>query len=142
MIRKQKWKTNIRIFQATNEISHEKTWTWLRKENLKKETEFLMITAQNYAITTNYVKGKIDNIQQNCKCWLGRDIDETINHIISKCRKLAQKKYKTGNDWMRKLIHWELCKKFKFDRTNKWNWHNRKSVLENEMYKVLWDFEI
>ena len=27
--------------QQTNEISHEKTWTWLRKGNLKSETENL-----------------------------------------------------------------------------------------------------
>ena len=36
--------------RQTNKISHEKTWTWLRKENLKKENESLLITAQNYTI--------------------------------------------------------------------------------------------
>ena len=41
-----------------------------------------------------------------------------------------------------KVIHRELCKKFKFDHTNKWYMHNPTSVLQNETYKHLWDFEI
>ena len=45
--------------------------------------------------------------------------DETINHIISECSKLAQKEYKTRHDSVGKVIHWEMCKKFKFDQTNK-----------------------
>ena len=49
------------IFQRqTSEISHEKTWIWLKKGNLKKETESLLKAAQNNAIRTNYVKVKID----------------------------------------------------------------------------------
>ena len=43
---------------------------------------------------------------------------------------------------MGKVIHWELSKKLKFDYTNKWYMHNPESVLENEMHKFLWDFEI
>ena len=34
---------------------------------------------------------------------------------------------------MAKVIHWEL---------NKWYLHNPKSILENEIHKLLWDFEI
>ena len=60
------------------------------------------------------------------------DRDETINHIISECCKLAQNEYKTRHEWIGKVIHWELCKKFKYDHTNKWFTHNTESVLENE----------
>ena len=35
-----------------SEMSNEKTWTWLRKGNLKRETESLLIAAQNNAIRT------------------------------------------------------------------------------------------
>ena len=62
--------------------------------------------------------------------------------MTSECSKLMQKAYKTRYDWVEKVIHWELCKKFKFEHTNKWYMHNPKSVLENEMLKLLWDFEI
>ena len=70
------------------------------------------------------------------------DRDETINHIISECSKSAQNEYKTRNDWIDKVIHWEMCKKFKFDHTNKWYMHNPAPVLENDTHELLWDFGI
>ena len=67
--------------------------------------------------------------------------DEAINHIIRECSKLAQKEYKTKHEWVGKVIHWKLCKKFKFEHTNKWNIYNPESVLENETQTPLefWD---
>ena len=46
------------------------------------------------------------------------------------------------NDWLGKVIHWEMCKKFQFDHTNKWYMHNPATVLENDMHQLLWDFNI
>ena len=40
------------------------------------------------------------------------------------------------------MIHWELHKKLIFDHFTKWYMHKPESVLENEMHKILWDFEI
>ena len=120
-------------------VSHEKTWTWLRKGNLKRETESLPIAAQNNAIRTNHIKVRIDKTQQNSKCRLW---DETINHIISECSKLTPKEYKIRHDLVGRVIHWELFKKFKFDYTNKWYMHNPVSVLENDTHELQWDFDI
>ena len=82
----------------------------------------------------------IDNTKKS-KCRLFGDRDETINHIISECSKLAQE-YKTRHDWVGKVIHREMCKKFKFDHTNKWYMPNPAAVLENDTHKLLWDFDI
>ena len=65
-----------------------------------------------------------------------------VNHLINECSKQAQKEYKTRHDWVSKVIHWEFCKKLKFDHMNKWYMHNLGSILENEMHKILWDFEV
>ena len=81
-------------------------------------------------------------MQQNSKCRLCGDRNKRINHIISECSKLAQEKYKTIHDWVGKVIHEEMCKKLKFDPTNKWHIYNPESVLEDEMDKIPWDFEI
>ena len=81
-------------------------------------------------------------MQQNNKCRLCGDRGETINHIISGCSKLALKECKARHVWVGKVIHWEMCKKFKFDHANKWYMHNPASVLENDTHKVLWDFDI
>ena len=53
-----------------------------------------------------------------------------------------QKEDKTKHSWMGKMIHWELCKKFKFNHTIKWYMYKPESVLLNKMHKILSDFEI
>ena len=44
--------------QQTSKISREKTWTWLKKGNFKRETESFLITAQNKAIKPTMLKQK------------------------------------------------------------------------------------
>ena len=141
---KQKWEGKQlydRFKRLINNISHQKTWTWLRKGNLKRETESLLIAAQDNAIRTNLIKARIDKTQQNSKCRLCGDRDETINHIINECSKLALE-YKARHDWFGKMIYWEMCKKFKFDYINKWYLPNPAPVLENDTHKLQWDFNI
>ena len=99
--RKQKWEGKQpygRFKRLINNISHQKTWTGLRKGNLKRETESLLIAAQDNAIRTNHIKARIDKTQQNSKCRLCGDRDEAINLIISECSKLARKEYKARHD--------------------------------------------
>ena len=79
----------------------------------------------------NHIKKGIDKMQQNSKCRLCGDRDKIIDHI-SKWSILAQKEYKTKYNWVGKVIHRELYKKFKFDHMNKWYMHSPASVLENE----------
>ena len=53
--RKQKWeeKQLYGCFKLINNISHEKTGTWLRKGSFTRETESLLIAAQNNTVRTN-----------------------------------------------------------------------------------------
>ena len=47
--RKQKWEGKQlygRFKRLINNIAHDKTWTWLRKGNFKRQTEYLLIAAQ------------------------------------------------------------------------------------------------
>ena len=141
--RKQKWeeKQLYGCFKRlVNNMSHQKTWTWLRKGNLMRETESLLIAAQDNAIRTNHIKVRIDKAQQNSKCRLCRD--ETINAIITEWSKLALKEYKARHECIGKVIHWEKCRKFQFDHTTKWYMHNPAPVRENYSHKLQWDFII
>ena len=64
--RKQKWEGKQlygSFKRLINNISHDKTWTWLRKGNFKRETESLLIAAQNNAVRTNHIKARIDKTQ-------------------------------------------------------------------------------
>ena len=56
---------------------------------IKRETESLLIAAENNAIRTNHIKTRIDKTEQNSKCMLCSDKDETINFMISERSKLA-----------------------------------------------------
>ena len=87
---------------------------------------------------TKYIKARIDKTQQNSKCRLCGDREETINHIISE---RSVKEYKTRHVWVEEVVLWELCKKLKFDHTNKWYMYNPESILENEtrIPLGLWD---
>ena len=58
----------------------------LTRENMdmaRRETESLLLSAQNISIRINYVKARIDKTQQNSRCRLCCDSDEMIYHIIS-----------------------------------------------------------
>ena len=131
--RKQKWeeKQLYGCFKRLINILHEKTWTWLRLGDFKRETESLLIATQNKAIRTNHIKARIDKMEPNSKCRLCCDRDETINHIRSECSKLAQKECKTRHDWVDKVIDSEMCKKFIFDHMN-----NPAPVLGNDTHKL------
>ena len=114
----------------------------VRKGNIKRETESLLIAAQFNAVRTNHIEARIDKTQQNYRYILCGDRDETINHIINESSKFAQKEYNTRLGWVGRVIHWELCKKLTFDHIDKWYIYNPESVLENETHKLQWDFEI
>ena len=106
--------------RVINDIIAQENLDVAKKRHFKRETDSLLIAAQNNVRRTNQIKARIDKTQQNIQCWLCGDGEETTNHIISECSKLAQKENKTRHDWVVKMIHWEMCKKFKFDHTNKW----------------------
>ena len=69
--------------------------------------------------------------------------DETVAHVVSECPKLAQKEYKNLRyDNVAKVIHWKLCEKWGFEKTEKWYMHQPERVLESEDCKILWDFPL
>ena len=49
--------------RQTKELRSDQCWAWLQNENLKRETEILIVAAQNWSIRTNLVKAKIDKCQ-------------------------------------------------------------------------------
>ena len=143
--RKEKWEEKQlhgRFIRMTKDENNENTWTWMRKGHLSRETESLITAAQDNSIRTNHIKARIDKTQENSKCRLCGQRDETINHIVSECSKLAQKEYKNRHDQVGRAVHWELCKQLHLEHTDKWYKHKPATVLENENHKILWDMDI
>ena len=99
---------------------------------MRGETEILLVAAQNQIIRTNLVKAKIALSQGDSLCRVCRKVDESIDHIVKGCSKLAQKEYKRGQDNLGKIVHWKLARKCNFEAGDKCYEHELERVLENE----------
>ena len=109
---------------------------------MKRQTESLILAAQNQSIRANLVKAKIDKSQGDSFCRVCGKVDESIDHIVTGCSKLAQKEYKRKHDNLGNIVHWKLARKCNFQAGYKWHEYEPESALENEDYKILWDFSI
>ena len=128
--------------RQTKEVRSDQCWAWLQNGDLKRETESLIVAAQNQSTRTNLVKARIDKSQGDSLCRICRKVDESIDHIVSGCSKLAQKEYKRRHDNLGKIVHLKLARKCNFEAGDKWYEHEPESVLKNEDYKILRDFSI
>ena len=54
--------------RQTKEVRSDQCWAWLQNGDLKRETESLMVAAQNQKIRTNLVKAKIGKRQRDSLC--------------------------------------------------------------------------
>ena len=118
------------------------SWRWLRKGDLKIQTESLLCAEQEQALRTNYLKFHIDKTANSPLCRICGNKGETVQHIICECEKLAQKEYKRRHDNVAKRLHSDLCKKNGLKCNEKWYAHEPDGVVENDDIKLLWDFNI
>ena len=143
--RLEDWKEKVlhgQYLRQTKKVRSDRCWAWLQNGDLKREAESLIVAAQNQSIRTNLVKARIDKSQGYSLCRMRRKVDESIDHIVSGCSKLAQKEYKRRHYNLGKIVHWKLARKCNFEAGDKWYEHEPESGLENEDYKILWDFSI
>ena len=75
-------------------------------------------------------------------CRLCKKADESIDHVVSGCSKLAQKECKRRHDNLDKIVHWKLARKCNLEAEDKWYEHEPEIVLESQDCKILWDFSI
>ena len=146
-IRKEKWTAKVMHGQFPRQMMGTAdpltSWNWLTQQDLKKETEGLLIAAQDQALRTNYVKHRIDKTPGSSPlCRLCRNHYETIDHILNGCPKLSQTEYKCRHDKVAAALHWSLCKECGFPRSKRWYEHRAEKVLENGQVKILWDFHV
>ena len=97
--------------RQTKQVRSGQCWAWLQNGDLKRETESLIVAAQNQSIRTNLVKARIDKSQGDSLCRLCRKVDKSIDHIVSGFSKLAHKEYKIKHDNLGKIVHWKLARK-------------------------------
>ena len=67
--------------RQTKEVRSKQSWVCLQHEELKRETESLIVAAQNQSIRTNLVREKINKSQKNMLCRLCKKTDEIIEQV-------------------------------------------------------------
>ena len=141
--RLQNWEKKTlhgQYLRQTKEVRSEQSWVLVPNGDFKRETGSLIVAAQNQSIKTNLVKAKIDKSPKDTLCRLYKKADESIDHVVSGCSKLAQKEYKRRHDNLDKIVHWKLARKSNFESGAKSYEHEPESVLESEDYKILREF--
>ena len=123
---------------STKKVKGNKSWDWLKKGYLKKETESTIIAAQDQALCTRNMRKTVYGENVDSPCRVCGSADETVAHIVSECQKLAQKEYKqVRHDNIAKVIQWKLCEKWGFEKSDQWYTHKPDKVLESEECKTL-----
>ena len=88
------------------------------------------------------MKFHIDKTGESPLCRMCRVENETVSHIVSQCKMLAQKEYKKRHDNVGRYIRWKICEKYGFQGAQQWYEHDPDGVIENKEYKILWYFTI
>ena len=66
------------FLRQTKDLSSNDTWQWLQRGELKKETEGMIMAAQDQALRTRYIQRAIDGTNIFPKCRKCNQKDETI----------------------------------------------------------------
>ena len=89
-------------------VDNEQSYAWLKFEDIKGETESIIVAAQDQTISTNYFKNNILK-EDDSKCRLCKHHEETIDYITSGCPILAKNEYLKRHDKVCAHLHYSIC---------------------------------
>ena len=139
------WKEKSLDFQFLKEIEGTDdghSQEWLKRSEIKRETETLMCAALEQALRVNTIKYSIDKTSDTPLCRPCNEKTESIAHIVRACSIQAKNQYRKCNDKVGAYVYQSLCKKCFLQCSDKWYTQKLQSVLENDGYKIFWDFNI
>ena len=79
--------------KQVKDFASKKSWQWFKKGCLNRQTESLLIAAQDQALRT-IPEARIEHSRKSDKCRMCKEKDETVFHLVSECSKMTQKEYK------------------------------------------------
>ena len=130
-----------KFFKETKDVADEKSWQWLRRGSLYKTTEGYLCAAQENALTTRNYCATVLKDGGNDKCRMCGDYVETVGHLVSACKKMAQTDYKRRHDRMGLRVYWEVCGNLGLTRSAKWYEETPDPVRRRKdgLTEVWWD---
>ncbi|KAJ8018646.1 hypothetical protein HOLleu_43265 [Holothuria leucospilota] len=118
-------------------------YKWLSCTGLKIETEALITAAQDQALNTKSHQANIMKVTTDSKCRMCTETDETVNHLVAGCQKLAATEYLERHNKVAAALHLEICRHYGIPTAEQHPWlHRPETVNETDGVKILWDFEV
>ena len=118
-------------------VDIEQSYRWLKSGYIKGETENKIVAAQDQAISTKSFKNKILKEENESKCRLCKQHEETVDHLTSGWPILAKNEYLMRHDKVCIHLRYSICKALCTETTNKWYTHMPKPVYEEGDVTVL-----
>ena len=88
--------------RGTEKVRDDNNWLWIKKIFPEKETEGLVMAAQDQSLRTRWVKHYIYRTTDSPKCRMCGN----VSHIVSGCNEKAQNEYKKlRHDKFAALLH-------------------------------------
>ena len=112
-----------------------------QKNNIRANTEALIMTAQEQALNTRAVAHEIYHTVQDPRFRLCKQHAETVAHITSGCSKLAGIEYTEKHNNVASIVYGAICAECKIDHS-KDLWVDPEKVVKNDHAKILLDFSI
>ena len=100
------------------------------------------MATQDQALCTNWLRHYIWGTVPTDHCRMCRQFAESVEHIVAGCPMMAQTVYLDRHNAVASAIHWSLCGYCSFPRSNNWWQNHPEPVVENENFKLLYDFNI
>ena len=102
----------------------------------------LLVAAQDQALHTNWLGSHFMKNINSDLCRRCKMFPETIEHIVAGCPVIAQSIYLDRHNAVALAVHWSLCEQYGFPQSEQWWQHQPQPVLDNDWYKLLYDFNI
>ena len=129
-----------RFFQGTDKdangraIAGPRSWDWVKSGYLTKSTEAYLFAAQEQALNTRAVRSRIhreeneDGEVVSGLCRVCGEKTETVAHLAGGCGVLMQGPGTVRHDKVGSRVHWELCKKYGVECTERWYEHKPQTI--------------
>ncbi|XP_067135867.1 uncharacterized protein [Centruroides vittatus] len=101
-------------------IDRELAFEWIKKQQIAPRVESLIFAIQEQAVMTRQYQRDILKEPLDGKCRLCTTKDETTQHIISGCEKLAETCYVKRHNNLVQYVYWCLARKHKIEVPNQW----------------------
>ncbi|CAH2093004.1 unnamed protein product [Euphydryas editha] len=146
----QVWKSKplhnqfYKLVLEKNNIDKDLSFRWLKKQLVSPILEATVFAIQDQSIITKQFERDITKKSTDGKCRICAEKDETIQHIVSGCEKLAGKHYVQRHNNIVQYIFWLLSKKHNFE-TNEFWWKDslkQPQVKENDTAKLMWEMPV